>query len=62
AVVAWRATQTGIARLSEVARRLGREPSTLSVGMGRHRLRHPDLFGDPLAGGALPRSTAESEG
>jgi putative transposase len=62
AVVAWGATQSGIARLSEVARRLGREPSTLSVGMERHRRRHPDLFDDPFAGGALPRSTPNSEG
>ncbi len=62
AIVAWRATQSGVARLSEVARRLGRDPSTLSVGMERHRLRHPDLFDAPLAGGVLPRATSEREG
>lgn len=61
AVIAWRATQSGIARLSEVARRLGREPSTLSVGIERHRLRHPNLFDDALAGGAPPHSTPRNE-
>ncbi len=61
AVVTWRALQSGVARLSDVARRLGRDPSTLSVGVERHRLRHPDLFDEPLAGDALPRIAPERE-
>ena len=55
AVIAWHATRASIATLSEVARHLGRHPSTLSIAIERYRLRRPDLFGqaldDPPAGG-----------
>ncbi len=49
AAIAWHAMQSGIARLSDVARRLDRHPSTLSVGIERYRLQRPDLFDEPLA-------------
>lgn len=49
AAIAWHAMQSGIARLSDVARRLDRQPSTLSVAIERYRLRRPDLFDEPLA-------------
>ncbi len=58
AAVAWHAMQSGIARLSEVARRLDRQPSTLSVGIERYRLQRPDLFDEPLARG-VDRSTSQ---
>jgi hypothetical protein len=45
ALITWRATRAGVATLSEVARRLGRDPSTLFVGMERYRTLRPDLFG-----------------
>ncbi|MGQ0834311.1 MAG: hypothetical protein ACT4O5_05190 [Gammaproteobacteria bacterium] len=38
------ATQRGIATLSEVARRLNRDPSTLSIGIERYSKTCPDLF------------------
>jgi REP element-mobilizing transposase RayT len=44
AVIAWYATERGVATLSEVARRLGRDPSTLSSAISRYRLRRPELF------------------
>lgn len=44
AVVAWYATETGAATLTQAARSLGRDPSTLSLAIERHRLRRPDLF------------------
>ncbi len=48
AAIAWHATRSGAAKLSEVAGHLGRHPSTLSIAMERYRLRRPDLFGEPL--------------
>lgn len=48
AIVAWRAMRSGTARLGEVARRLGRHPSTLSIGIERYRSRRPELFDGPL--------------
>jgi putative transposase len=44
AVIAWYATERGVATLSEVARRLCRDPSTLSSAISRYRLRRPELF------------------
>lgn len=50
ALVTWHATSTGIATLAEVARRLDRDPSTLSVGMDRYKVERPDLFTRGMAG------------
>ncbi len=64
AVVAWHATRSGIARLSEVARHLGRHPSTLSIAIERYRRGSPHLFGEPFSESVtegLPRSTPPSE-
>ena len=44
ALITWLATERRIAPLAEVARRLRRDPSTLSVGITRQRRRHPELF------------------
>jgi hypothetical protein len=60
AVIAWHATERRIAPLSDVARRLRRDPSTLSVGITRYRCRRPDLFDvgtmHDLAPLAMPRA------
>lgn len=50
ALVTWHATRSGIATLTEVARRLDRDPSTLSVAMERYRVERPDLFTQTMAG------------
>ncbi len=50
ALATWHATRSGIATLTEVARRLDRDPSTLSVAMERYRVKRPDLFTQSLAG------------
>ncbi len=44
ALIAWYATERGIATLSDVARRLHRDPSTLSVAVSRYRVCRPELF------------------
>lgn len=44
AVIAWHATERGIATLTEVARRLRRHPSSLSSAIERYRGERPDLF------------------
>jgi hypothetical protein len=44
ALIAWFATERRICTLSEVARRLRRDPSTLSVAISRYRELRPDLF------------------
>lgn len=44
ALIAWYASERGIATLSEVARRLRRDPSTLSVAVTRYRRCRPELF------------------
>lgn len=44
ALIAWHATERGIASLSAVARTLRRDPSTLSKAITRYRRLHPDLF------------------
>jgi putative transposase len=44
AVIAWHATERGIATLADVSRRLVRDSSTLSIGMDRYRQRRPELF------------------
>jgi len=44
AVIAWRATRSGVATLTEVARLLHRDPSTLSVAIRRYRALLPALF------------------
>jgi hypothetical protein len=47
AVITWRATQSSIATLTEVARCLNRDPSTLSVAVRRYRALRPALFTPP---------------
>jgi REP element-mobilizing transposase RayT len=44
AVIAWQATRAGVATLTEVARYLNRDPSTLSVAIRRYRALRPALF------------------
>jgi len=44
ALIAWYATERGVATLSEVARCLRRDPSTLSMAISRYRARRPELF------------------
>lgn len=44
ALIAWYATERGVATLAEVARRLQRDPSTLFVGVERYRHLRPELF------------------
>lgn len=44
ALIAWYATERHVASLKEVARRLGRHPSTLSGEISGYRLRRPKLF------------------
>jgi len=44
ALIAWFATERRVCTLSEVARRLRRDPSTLSVAISRYRDLRPDLF------------------
>jgi hypothetical protein len=44
ALIAWFAMERRVCTLSEVARRLRRDPSTLSVAVSRYRERRPDLF------------------
>jgi REP-associated tyrosine transposase len=44
AVIAWYATERGVATLSEVARKLRRDPSTLSSAISRYRASRPELF------------------
>lgn len=44
ALIAWYASERRIATLSEVGRRLRRDPSTLSVAVARYRLCRPELF------------------
>jgi putative transposase len=44
ALIAWYATERRVATLSEVARYLRRDPSTLSVAVSRYRLCRPELF------------------
>lgn len=55
ALITWKATQSGVATLTEVAARLGRDPSTLWTAIERYRTLHPELFpeqGAEVAGGA----------
>jgi REP element-mobilizing transposase RayT len=44
ALIAWFAMERRVCTLSEVARRLRRDPSTLSVAVSRYRSSRPDLF------------------
>jgi REP element-mobilizing transposase RayT len=44
ALITWKATQNGVATLTEVAARLGRDPSTLWTAMERYRTSRPELF------------------
>jgi len=44
ALIAWYATERRVATLSEAARYLRRDPSTLSVAVSRYRLCRPELF------------------
>lgn len=44
ALIAWYATERGVATLSEVARRMHRDPSTLSMAISRYRVCRPELF------------------
>lgn len=47
AMIAWQATQGGVATLAEVAARLGRDPSSLWTAVERHRALRPELFPEP---------------
>jgi REP element-mobilizing transposase RayT len=44
ALIGWLAVERRAATLTEVARRLNRDPSTLSSSISRRRIAHPDLF------------------
>lgn len=44
ALIAWYAMERRVATLTEVARRLNRDPSTLSVAISRYRTCRPELF------------------
>lgn len=44
ALIAWNATERGVATLAQVARRLERDPSTLFVAVQRYRALRPELF------------------
>jgi putative transposase len=44
ALIAWYATERGVATLAEVSRRLQRDPSTLFVAVERYRNLRPELF------------------
>jgi hypothetical protein len=44
ALIAWHATRSGLATLRQIAERLGRHPSTLTVAIDRQRAAHPHLF------------------
>ena len=44
ALIAWFAIERRVATLTEVARRLNRDPSTLSVAISRYRVLRQDLF------------------
>ncbi len=50
ALVTWHAIHNRMATLSEMARRLDRDPSTLLVGVERYRVHRPDLFTETMAG------------
>lgn len=43
-LIAWHATERNVATLTQVARRLRRDPATLSIGMRRHRAASPQWF------------------
>jgi hypothetical protein len=47
ALITWHATRSGAATLTEVARYLNRDPSTLSVAVRRYRALRPALFTSP---------------
>ena len=44
ALIAWYASERGIATLTDVARRVRRDPSTLSMAISRYRVSRPELF------------------
>jgi REP element-mobilizing transposase RayT len=44
ALIAWHVTERRLETLSEIARRFGRDPSTLSVAIRRYRNKRKDLF------------------
>jgi hypothetical protein len=60
AVVAWRSIDRNIGTLAEVARKLHRDPSTLSVAISRYRKLRPELF-DSKAG-ITPRRPLSPDG
>ena len=73
AMIAWYATERGVATLSEVARYLSRDPSTLSCAITRYRSLRPELFtptmfhplapiGEGYTGGVLSASTISTTG
>lgn len=47
ALITWNATEDGVATLAQVARKLGRDPSTLFVAVQRYRALRPELFEQP---------------
>jgi REP element-mobilizing transposase RayT len=44
ALIAWYASERGVATLTDVARRVRRDPSTLSMAISRYRVSRPELF------------------
>lgn len=44
AAIAWHVTQRRLATLTDIAKQLGRYPSSLSVAIRHHRLKHPHMF------------------
>ena len=49
ALIGWHVTKNRIATLSEVSRRLGRDPSSVYTAYQRYRAWRPQLFRDSLA-------------
>lgn len=54
ALIAWHATECGVASLSTVARELNRQPSTLCIAMDRYRTTQPHLFRTSALYGLVP--------
>jgi chromosomal replication initiation ATPase DnaA len=60
ALIAWHVTQNHIATLTEVSRRLGRDPSSVYTAYMRYQMARPQLFREPLA--TLLKNLEKEEG
>ena len=49
ALIAWHVTQNQIATLTEISRKLGRDPSSVYTAYVRYQMARPQLFREPLA-------------